>query len=70
MAKQDFANFCDFAKFKALLCHSALSWTALSEFFRFSEPYNFIKKTFALRIKCVPMKDCAFRLLRVKDKSH
>jgi hypothetical protein len=46
MAKKDFANFCDFAKFKALFCHSPLSWTALSEFFSLSEPYNFFMKNY------------------------
>ena len=36
--QKDFVNFCNFANVKALLCHSPLSWTALSEFFSLSEP--------------------------------
>ena len=70
MAKKDFTNVCDFAKYKELFCYSPLSWTALSKFFSLSEPYNFFMKNIGISLKSIPSKSYAFKLITVEDKSQ
>ena len=61
MDKKGFVNFCDFASVKALLCHSPLSWTALSEFFSLSKPLKFFHKNY-----CPWSKEYAYKILSFK----
>ena len=51
MTKKDFANFCNFTMVKALLCHSPLPWTALSNFLALVNPKVFFIKNYGPYLK-------------------